>query len=278
MKVFTKQLTEDYSVIEGGTLECILMEQPFDAENADWKRPALIVVPGGAYSSVSKREGAIIAADFLARGFQTFVLTYLCWRDGVRYPEQLFELSCAVDYVRKNAAEFNVNPDEIFVLGFSAGGHLTANLAVEYLSVPEKSGVCLDCKPTAVGLSYPVITEEEGYRGTHENLLNGYTDEAKAELCKVLNFDEAVSEYTPPAFVWTTAGDTCVPADNAIRYALALARQGVEYELHVFPEGDHGLSTGDKEINVSHGEYLRQITGWIGDCASFFRRYTKEQF
>lgn len=275
MKVFTKQLTEDYNVIEGGTLECILMEQPFDAENADWKRPALIVVPGGAYSSVSKREGAIVAADFLARGFQTFVLTYLCWRDGVRYPEQLFELSCAVDYVRKNAAQFNVNPDEIFVLGFSAGGHLTANLAVEYPSVPKKSGVALDCKPTAVGLSYPVITEEEGYRGTHDNLLNGYTDEAKAELLTALNLDNSVTEQTAPSFIWATATDPLVPAANSLRFALALADKKVPYELHVYPQGGHGLSNASPEVNAPQ-PYHGRISRWVDDCAAFFRLFIEE--
>ncbi len=279
MKTITVQLQNEYAFLQGGQLHGVLGEFPFDhGDETEWKRPAVIVVPGGAYGMVSKREGESVASAFLAKGFQVFILTYLVASDGVRYPEQLLELASAVDYVKKHAEEFSVNADEIFVVGFSAGGHLVGNLCVEHQNVEEKAGVALDCKPAAVGLAYPVITSKHGHMGSYANLLQGYTDEAKAELCKVLNLDEAVSECTPPAFVWTTAGDTCVPADNAIRYALALARQGVEYELHVFPEGDHGLSTGDKEINVPHGEYLRQITGWIGDCASFFRRYTKEQF
>lgn len=62
-----------------------------------------------------------MASQFLARGFQTFILTYLCSPDGVSYPEQLIELSAAVDYVKKHAAEYNVNADEVFVVGFRGG-------------------------------------------------------------------------------------------------------------------------------------------------------------
>ena len=275
MKAFTVQLKDAYDVLRGGSLECILMEQPFDLENWGWKRPALIVVPGGAYSCVSKREGAIMAADFLSRGFQTFVLKYLCRPDGVHYPEHLTELACAVDYVKKHAEEFNVNPDEVFVLGFSAGGHLTANLAVEYSAVSAKAGIELDCKPTAVGLSYPVITQEEAYKGTHDNLLDGYTEEAKAELLKTLNLDNSVTAETVPAFIWATATDPLVPAENSLRFALALARNKVAYELHVYPQGGHGLSNASPEVNAAQ-PYHARISHWVEDCAAFFRLYIKE--
>ena len=157
MKTCKIDLKKQYSFVEGGTLECIVMEKPYDADKV-WKRPAVIVVPGGGYGMVSKREGQPVASAFLARGFQTFILDYLCGgENGYGYPEQLFELSAAVDYVKKNAEELCVNADEIFVIVFSAGGHLVGNLAVEHQNVSKKAGVELDCKPTAVGLSYPVI-------------------------------------------------------------------------------------------------------------------------
>ncbi len=274
MKAYTVDLKEHYN-LQGGSLECVLMEMPWDVPQ-EWKRPALIVVPGGAYSMVSKREGAPIATEFLTRGFQTFILTYLCAPDGARYPEQLTELACAVDYVKKNAEKFNVNPNEVFVVGFSAGGHLTANLAVEHFTVSEKTGMDLDCTPTAVGLAYPVITNKEAYKGTHDNLLNGYTPEAKEELLKTLNLDEAVTEYTAPSFIWTTATDPLVPAANSMLFALALARKNVAYELHVYPQGSHGLSTGALEINTPQAG-LDRIGAWVNDCVSFFRLFIKEK-
>ena len=279
MNVKLVDLKAEYPFLAGGKLECITGAYPFDfGDPKAWKRPAVVVVPGGGYGMVSKREGEPIAHAFLAKGFQVFILTYLVECDGVRYPEQLFELAAAVDYVKKNAEAFSVNPNEVFAVGFSAGGHLVGNLAVEYQNVAEKAGVNLDCSVSAVGLSYPVITSNHGHLGSYQNLLSGYTDEAKAELCKTLNLDEAVSEHTPPAFIWATANDTVVPADNAIRFGLSLARQGIEYELHVFPEGAHGLSTGSREVNTGSEDILRKVSVWIEDCASFFRRYTIEKY
>lgn len=279
MKTYTVDLTKEYGFLQGGKLDCLLGDYPWDDDNAGaWKRPAVIVVPGGGYGMVSKREAEPIASAFWARGFQAFVLTYLVADDGVRYPEQLLEEAAAVDYVKKNAEEMHVNADEIFLVGFSAGGHLACNLAVEHQTVSQKAGVELACKPTAVGLCYPVITYKHGHTGSYDNLLNGYTDEAKEELLKTLNLDEAVSEHTPPAFIWTTANDGAVPADNAIRYALALARQGIAYELHVYPNGVHGLATASKEINICENPDLKRISRWIDDCAEFFRLYTVEKF
>jgi acetyl esterase/lipase len=179
--------------------------------------------------------------------------------------------------VKKHADEMNVNADEIFVVGFSAGGHLTANLAVDYANVPALAQRPLDCKPTAVGLSYPVISKIDGHQGSYENLLKGYTDEAKEELLKVLNLDEVVSETTAPSFLWATANDGAVPASNALRFALACARKKVPYEIHVYPDGPHGLSLADNEISAG-ATAPRRCMRWIDDCAAFFRSYCVEKF
>ena len=277
MKTQTVDLKKEYG-INGGSLDCMTVELPFDAPNPDWKRPAIIVVPGGGYGMVCKREAEPIAVAFLARGFQAFVLTYTIGGEyGESYPEQLIELGAAVDYVKKHADEFNINKDEVFVIGFSAGGHLTGTLAVEYASVSQKAGIELDCKPTAVGLCYPVVSSINGHGETYDNLLYGYSDEARKELYKTLNLNEAVTKDTPPAFVWATATDQAVPADNAIRFAYALAQNGVDYELHVYPRGVHGLATCDEEINPQGPELIR-AKKWLDDCSGFFHMYIKETF
>ncbi len=278
MKAFNVDLTKEYTCIEGGQLSCILMDYPYDiGDSGAWKRPAVIVVPGGGYGMTSKREGDPVATEFLAKGFQTFVLWYLTVNEGARYPEELLELASAVDYVRKHADELHVNPNEIFVVGFSAGGHLAGNLAVEHQNVSQKAGVELNCKPTAVGLCYPVISSKKGHVGSYENLLEGYTDEAKEELLKTLNLNEAVSEHTPPAFLWTTAEDTVVPPCNAIRYALALNELHIPYELHVYPHGAHGLSVGNQLVNPDTMS-LKKACRWIDDCADFFYEFAEEKF
>lgn len=277
MKVVNVNL-KDFYPVQGGELTGMIMQKPWDNGHEGWKRPAVIVCPGGGYAYVSSREGEPVAAEFFAKGYQAFILKYLTRGEEVSYPEALIELASTVDYVKKHAEEFSVNPDEIFVVGFSAGGHLVGNLAVEYQDVSKKAGVELDCKPTAVGLSYPVISQKTAYKNSHENLLWEYTDEAKAELLKTLNLDEAVSELTPPTFIWTTKEDGAVPSENSLLFALALARNNIDYELHVYPKGGHGRSTGTREVNdvVNKGE--EKLTQWIGNCIQFFRSYCEEEF
>lgn len=278
MKTISVNLKNVYPFLQGGKLDGLITDYPYDWEqDPNWARPAVVVLPGGGYSMTSRREGEPVASAFLAQGFQVFVLWYLTVSDGVRYPEELLEVASAVDYIKKNAKELNVNPNEVFVVGFSAGGHLTGNLAVEHQNVSQKVGVALDCKPAAVGLCYPVISNIHGHFSSFENLLNGYSDEEKAELMKTLNLNEAVSENTPPAFIWATAEDGLVPADNSIRFAQAMSDHGREYELHIYPLGRHGLATAQLDVNPE-GPELKKTKRWVEDCAEFFRLYCEEKF
>ena len=266
------ELKKHYKVA-GGRLTPYTIDCPV-SDNTNWRRPAVIIVPGGAYEHVSKREGAPVACHFAARGFQAFVLEYLVAPDGVRYPEQLHELAAAVDFVKTRSDEFHINRNEIFVVGFSAGGHLTANLAVD-TDICKTVGEKLDCKITAVGLGYPVISAELGHTRSHDNLLMGYSDAEKKDLFSQLNLDGAVTEKTVPAFIWTTATDESVPAINSLKFAQALAERGIRYELHVYPEGNHGSSTCDMEVN---GTVCKKNAQWIDNCAEFFRLFTVEKY
>lgn len=263
-----------YYKVAGGKLTPYTIDCPTN-DKIKWQRPAVIVVPGGAYEHVSKREGAPVACHFLARGFQSFVLEYLVAPDGVRYPEQLHELACAVDYIKRHADEYRINRDEIFIVGFSAGGHLTASLSVDCTAVPGIVGEKLDCKATAVGLGYPVISARLGHTESHENLFYGYADGQKGALEEHLNLDGAVTAETLPTFIWTTAEDKSVPAINSLSFASALAEKGIKYELHIYPEGDHGSSTCDLEVN---DKAYPKNAQWIDNCVRFFRLFTVEKY
>ena len=276
MKVVNVDLKKEYA-LEGGQLTCILNTQLNEVDPttyANLNRPALIVVPGGAYNIVSEREAENVAIEFLAKGFQTFVLTYSTAKEGKHYPQQFLQLACAVDYVKKHAKELCVNEKQIFAIGFSAGGHLVGNMAVDWQNASTIYGKTLDAKPTAVGLCYPVITNTLEYKNTHKNLLEGYEEKNIAKLLQTLNLDQAVSSLTPPSYIWTTAEDEAVPCENALVYALACAKNKVPYELHVYPKGPHGVSTGKKDVNPDFNDAY--VTSWIEECTTFFKRFIEE--
>ncbi len=272
----TLDLGKEYG-LKGGSLESVCVDVPFDVHEG-WKRPAVIVVPGGGYGMCSKREAETVAAAFLARGFQTFILRYTTVSNGVAYPEQLLELAAAFDYVRKNAEGYFVNPEEVFAVGFSAGGHLVANLACEHMRIEELYGKPLDCKPTAVGLSYPVIYNT-GHIGSYINLTANLPEEEREAVINRLCLDELVTEDTSPAFIWSTFEDDVVTCENSLRYATALKKANVRFALHIYPFGRHGLSTSDMEISTQYGERATSCAnGWVDECCKFFRIYVQEPY
>ena len=271
----TIDLVKSYPSLKGGSLIPLILPYPFDADGLPYKRPALILVPGGAYIMVSKREGLAAASRFLSHGFQTFVLDYSISPDEV-YPEQLKELACAVDYIKKHADEYWVNADEVFAIGFSAGGHLVGDLAMEEKGMKEEHALDVDCKVKAIGLIYPVISHLFGYAGTHNHLLEGLKE--KEALLDKLALHKHVQEGQAPAFIATSVADQIVPAENALYYACALKEKKVPFELHLFPTGWHGFSLATDEINPGedHSKLGKNMKSWPEMCANFFKGFCAE--
>lgn len=259
---------KDYFDVKGGTASATIMENPHDeSENVKFLRPALIILPGGAYEYTSRREGEAAADTFVAKGLQTFVLDYLCMPDGVRYPEQLFEVGAAIAYVKNNAESLLVDKKKIYVMGFSAGGHLAADISNEYDIAGKKVGA--DVRPAACVLCYPVINPD-GHMRTFENLLHSYGEDEKTLLMRALSLDKRVTKNTPPTFLWTTAEDNVVSPVNSLLYAKALVENGVKCELHVYPEGGHAMSVCTEEI-CEVAPYLNKNASWVNLCTEFLK-------
>lgn len=206
-------------------------------------RPCLLICPGGGYEFCSQREAEPAALNFLSDGFNVFVLNYSVAPH--RYPTQLREVAAAMELIYQNAKAWHCDTAHIAIMGFSAGGHLAAHYATSYDCAAVRD-VFPDSKPVQVSvLCYPVITADPtwAHLGSFD-ALTGKTSRTAEEILK-FSCDKLVTIHTPSAFLWHTATDGCVPVMNSLLYAQALAAYKIPFELHVYPQGGHGLATCD---------------------------------
>lgn len=237
------------------------------------KRPLILICPGGGYEFLSDREGESIAFQFNSFGYHAAIINYSI-KDAT-YPTQLLEVSAAVKYFKDNAAEYDIDPDRIAIYGASAGGHAAANYATGYFR-PEVTDVLKVSpeylRPAGMILAYPVITSGEfAHRGSFDNLLG--TKKDNTELLKYVSIENRITKETPPAFIWHTFPDDCVPLQNTLLLADAMKKANVPFELHVFPTGGHGLGLAtDITLSPYKSELDEGAKQWIDLCRSWLRR------
>ncbi len=223
-------------------LTCYLPRNLAEMGREDEMRPTILICPGGGYAYCSEREAEPIALKFLNWGFNAIVLRYSCAPH--RYPVQLREVAAAFEEIYKNADEWHCDTEKIGIIGFSAGGHLAAHYSNAYDSEAVREIFPDSKKPNFSVLCYPVISADEtfAHKGSFVNLLGTYPvgDDVAKYSC-----DKMVTPDTPPTFIWHTAEDQAVPVKNSLVYATALADNKVPFSLHIYPYGEHGLSTVD---------------------------------
>ncbi len=240
---------------------------------ANYTRKAILVIPGGGYHKVcSDREGEPIALAFMAQGYNAFVLRYSVDRQKV-FPGQLIEASLAMKYIKDHAEEYKMDPNKIFVTGFSAGGHLAATLGTMW-HIPEvydATGMEYGYnKPAGMILCYPVISGDPSisHPGSFINLL-GKDDPTMEELKKV-SIENNVDEKSVPMFVMHTSNDGIVPVKNALVIAEAYAKAGKTFELHIYPDAPHGAALGNAITANNNPKHDNpQIAKWIDDAAKW---------
>lgn len=227
-------------------------------------RPAVLICPGGGYSFTSEREAEPIAMQFNAAGYHAFVIYYSVAPE--RHPQPLLDVSRSMCIIRQNAEKWKVKPDQIAVCGFSAGGHLTASLGVHwskpYLNV---EGIEIGKnKPNALILGYPVITSDSfAHCGSFKNLLGNNPD---PDLLEEMSLEKQVNSKTPPSFLWHTFSDPGVPVENSILFAQALRKKEIPFELHIYPEGPHGLSLATEETDNGEMGTYPHVATWMNLC------------
>ncbi len=230
----------------------------YDEYCGDRKRPCVIICPGGAYFLTSTRETTPVAMSYVASGICAFVLRYSV--APARFPTSLVEVATCVKYVRDHAEEYNIDPEKICVLGFSAGGHLAASLGVfwNHEVLASRGFVGDGHKPNAVLLSYPVITSGEK---RHERSFHELLGEKHDEMLEFVSLEKRITKDCPPVFLWHTFTDPGVPVENSLLFASGAVANGIKTELHVYPKGKHGLSLGNNLVN-SEIDVHKNIDSW----------------
>lgn len=243
-----------------------LMVHASSLELTKGRRPAMVVFPGGGYGFTSDREAEPIASAYFAEGYNCFTVRYICG-EKAKIANPLYDAAAAIAHVRTNAEKYNIDPDKIAVIGFSAGGHLAGFIATQWhrKEIADKLGIDNElCRPNAAILCYPVVTQNvPTHIGSFDNLMGV---DRTAELNSIANLDENVDERTCPCFIWHTATDPAVPVANSLAMARALTDKGIGCELHIFPKGNHGLSRANAETAPDWGtkEYtIPYVARWM---------------
>jgi acetyl esterase/lipase len=213
------------------------------AADAPITKTAVIICPGGGYGHLAiDKEGHDFAKWFNSFRVTAFVLRYRHHGTGQMHPIPMQDGQRAVRTVRSRAAEWNIDPDRIGVMGFSAGGHLASTLATHFDAGDAAASDPIDragSRPDFLILCYPVITMTADYmhKGSRDNLIG---KDADPELARSMSSELQVAHETPPTFIFQTDADTAVPAENSVAFYLALRKAHVPAELHVYQSGGHG--------------------------------------
>lgn len=224
---------------------------------------AVVICPGGGYTHLAfDKEGTKVAEWFNSIGIAAFVLKYrmptdLTMKDKSVGPLQ--DAQEAIRYVRQYASKWNIDPKKIGILGFSAGGHLAATASTHYDDKVYESAYKVSARPDFSLLMYPVISMENDitHKGSQTNLLGTNPSQ---DLIDSFSNEKKVTAQTPPAFLIHATDDTVVIPENSINYYLALKKNGVTAELHLYEKGGHGFGLG---VNDTSKFWTRDCVEWL---------------
>lgn len=235
--------------------------------------PAIVVLPGGAFGMLDYPEGEPVARTFYDRGFHTFVLNYSVGEYS-EFPNPLTEVSWAIWEIRSHAEEWNVDPDAIALMGFSAGSGVAGMSATQWdmeglyesVGAPDAESV----RPNAAVIGYGAADNTNTILDNPEATNPGIWGKIVTDRTPELDFVNYIDADTSPMFIWHTIGDRYVPLENPLMLASAMQEQGLPYEIHIFHDGYHGMSVG----NNAPGESLENSSHpsadmWVPLCVNW---------
>ena len=240
----------------------------------NFTRSAILVIPGGGYNMICHdREGEPVAQAFLPYGYSAFVLHYSVHKGT--FPLQLIQASMAMKHIRDHAEEYHIDPDRVFAVGFSAGGHLAATLGTMWNRKDIYEAVDMPFgynKPTGVMLIYPPISASlhtESFQYLH------MTKTPTPEQCAETSVENAVGPHACPVFILHTADDAVVDVRNSLLLADRLSQHKIPYEMHIYPSAPHGICLGNAITsegvpgwdNPNIARWVEMAASWAKDVA-----------
>lgn len=241
--------------------------------------PAAILCPGGGYQKYGVLEAFPVAQALCRAGCSVFLLSYAIGAEAA-HALPLRQISRTVVEVRRNFRHFGIHPNRIFIMGFSAGGHLAATLGTlwNHPFLSEDGG--LNC-PDALCLCYPLISLlHRPHQGSKRTLLSGgdvavgpvprtcsrtFLSDEEEPLSSLLSAEKHVTPLSPPTFLWHGLDDRTVSVEHSLLFAQALREAGVPYFLKLFEHAGHGCGLAEEGSPMAN----RTVAEWFSSWLSF---------
>lgn len=261
---------ENESIMDGKVQSTSLVTVPtlsiFLPKENKPNQTAVLIFPGGGYQHLAiDKEGTKVAQWLNSLGIAAFVVKYRLPNDKIMKNKNVGPLQDAQEamrYVRQNAAKYNIDANKIGIIGFSAGGHLASTLATHYDDKVYESTSKISARPDFSLLIYPVISMQNDitHKGSQISLLG---DNASQALIDSFSNEKKVTSQTPPTFLIHATDDKTVLPENSINYYLALKKNNVPAELHIYEKGGHGFGLGVKDTSKF----------WTRDCEEWLKNH-----
>ncbi len=235
----------------------------FLPEKSDSFKTAVLIFPGGGYARLAMdHEGYAVAREFNKYGVAAFVVKYRLPNDSCMAKKEtgpLQDAEQAIKLVRDRAAEWNLNPSNVGIMGFSAGGHLASSLGTKFGQVLVENKSNTNLRPDFMVLGYPVISFGDSltHRGSRNNLIG---KNASADMVNAYSNEFQVTPKTSPTFLMHAADDKTVNVQNSIVFYQALLLNKVPAEMKLYQRGTHGFGMNNK---TTKDKWFPQVINWI---------------
>jgi acetyl esterase/lipase len=235
---------------------------PYFPEKGKANGTAVVICPGGGYARLAMDiEGDAVAKKFNAIGITAFILKYRLPSDEIMVDKTIGPLQDAqrsLQLIRQRAAEWNINPNKVGIIGFSAGGHLASTAGTHFYNAVIEKKDTISLRPDFMMLLYPVITfGEMAHKGSMQRLLG---DKPTQELIDQYSNEKQVKATTPITFIVQAEDDKTVPVQNSLMFYYALLANKIPAELHIYPKGGHGFGLNNK---TTKDYWFDNATHWL---------------